>query len=352
MSLGFPGAQMVKNLPAMQETQVWSLGWEDPLEKAMDTHSKILALRIPWTEEPGVLQSMAHKETDITERLSLSQNSERGPWEWNQIARTTRSFNSISQPLSSFCLLCCSGFLLPPSTHDTGDAVYFLVRWGVSSPPLAHPSGKPITSDRLVWNYRSPALSLQGGQTLRCHLCSRAQDESGTSHLLGSFSSLGFPGGSDSKESACSVGDLSSIPGSGRSPGGGNGNPLQYSCLENSMDRGAWIVPQSQAQLSDWQSHSLPSSYDILNSLTSFSWETLSLQVFPCKTHTCGSKLCLMITAVKCPWPPRENQSLLALGQCWLLQQLQSFAFKQLNKSVSCLSDWSMSTLKAGVWFY
>ena len=51
---------------------------------------------------------------------------------------------------------------------------------------------------------------------------------------------LSFPGGSDSKESACSVGDPGSIPGWGRSPGEGNGNPLQYSCLENSMDRGAW----------------------------------------------------------------------------------------------------------------
>ena len=45
--------------------------------------------------------------------------------------------------------------------------------------------------------------------------------------------------GSDSKESACNEGDLGSIPGSGRSPGEGNGNPLQYSCLENSMDKGA-----------------------------------------------------------------------------------------------------------------
>ena len=53
---------------------------------------------------------------------------------------------------------------------------------------------------------------------------------------------LGFPGGSDSKESACDVGDLGSIPGSGRSPGEGNGNPLQYSCLENPMDREAWLA--------------------------------------------------------------------------------------------------------------
>ena len=54
----FPVAQMVKNLPAMQETRVQSLGQEDPLEKEMVIHSSILAWRIPWTEEPGGLQSM------------------------------------------------------------------------------------------------------------------------------------------------------------------------------------------------------------------------------------------------------------------------------------------------------
>ena len=49
-----------------------------------------------------------------------------------------------------------------------------------------------------------------------------------------------FPGGSDGKESTYNARDLGSIPGSGRSPGEGNGNPFQYSCLENAMDRGAW----------------------------------------------------------------------------------------------------------------
>ena len=52
-------AQMVKNLPTLQETWVQSLGWEDPLEKWMPTHSNILAWRIPWTKEPGGLQSLA-----------------------------------------------------------------------------------------------------------------------------------------------------------------------------------------------------------------------------------------------------------------------------------------------------
>ena len=53
------------------------------------------------------------------------------------------------------------------------------------------------------------------------------------------FLTLGFPGGSDGKESVCNAGAPDSIPGSGRSPGEGNGYPLQYSCLENPMDRGA-----------------------------------------------------------------------------------------------------------------
>ena len=52
--------------------------------------------------------------------------------------------------------------------------------------------------------------------------------------------SWGFPGGSDGKESACNAGDPGSLPGSGRSPREGNDNPLQYSCLENSMDKGDW----------------------------------------------------------------------------------------------------------------
>ena len=67
---------------------------------------------------------------------------------------------------------------------------------------------------------------------------------------------VGFPSGSDSKESACNAGELSSIPGSGRCPGEGNGYPLQYSCLENYMDSGAWWatvhgVPKSRTRLSD-----------------------------------------------------------------------------------------------------
>ena len=66
----------------------------------------------------------------------------------------------------------------------------------------------------------------------------------------------GFPGGSDGKESACNAGDQGSVPGLGRSPGGGNGNPLQYSCLEDSMDRGAWrAIVCGVAESQTWSSN-------------------------------------------------------------------------------------------------
>ena len=68
---------------------------------------------------------------------------------------------------------------------------------------------------------------------------------------------MGFPGGSEGKVSVCNAGDLGLTPGSGRSPGEGNGNPLQYSCLENPMDREAWQttvygITKSQTTMSDF----------------------------------------------------------------------------------------------------
>ena len=59
-------AQLEKNLPEMREIWVQSLDWEDPLEKEMATHSSILAWRMPWTEEPGRLQSVGSQESDMT----------------------------------------------------------------------------------------------------------------------------------------------------------------------------------------------------------------------------------------------------------------------------------------------
>ena len=74
---------MVNNLPAMQESWVRSLGQENPLEKGMAAHSSILVWRIPWTEEPGKLQSMGSQESDTTEQL------------------THRTFLGVSSPFGS-----------------------------------------------------------------------------------------------------------------------------------------------------------------------------------------------------------------------------------------------------------
>ena len=79
---------------------------------------------------------------------------------------------------------------------------------------------------------------------------------SGTDYNPSKYLTDGFPGGSVGKESASNMGDTGLIPGWGRSPGEGNGNPLQYSCLENSMDREAWWatvlgVAKTQTRLSD-----------------------------------------------------------------------------------------------------
>ena len=76
---------------------------------------------------------------------------------------------------------------------------------------------------------------------------------------------MGLPGGSDDKEAACNARDLGSIPGSGRSPGEGKGNPLLCSCLENSMDRGAWWATSpwshKESQESDMTEHAHTHNY-------------------------------------------------------------------------------------------
>ena len=74
----------MKNLPAMQETWVQSLGQEDPLEKGMATHSSILAWKIPWTEEPGRLQSTGSQSQDTTERLHFTSKANHPPLKLNR----------------------------------------------------------------------------------------------------------------------------------------------------------------------------------------------------------------------------------------------------------------------------
>ena len=80
---------------------------------------------------------------------------------------------------------------------------------------------------------------------------------------------MGFPGGSDRKESVCNAGDLGLMPGLGRSPGEGKGNPLQYSCLENPMHRGAWwaTVHGVAKNLTQLSTHTHTHTYTHTNTL-------------------------------------------------------------------------------------
>ena len=75
--MDFPGSLVVKNPPAMQETRVWFLSWEDPLEKEMPIHYRILAREIPWTEEPGRLQS------DLVTKQQQQRRNVFGQWVLN-----------------------------------------------------------------------------------------------------------------------------------------------------------------------------------------------------------------------------------------------------------------------------
>ena len=116
---------MVKRLPAMRETQVRSLGGEDLLEKEMATHSSTLAWRIPWTEEPGRLQSMGSQRVGHTERLHFHFHL--------SLHVTLSLLVSVSLSLSLFC---------PPPSVLISVSLYFdyLMPLFLSLPPFPSPS--------------------------------------------------------------------------------------------------------------------------------------------------------------------------------------------------------------------
>ena len=142
--------------------------------------------------------------------------------------------------LSNHLILCHPHLLLPstfPSIRVFSNESVPHIRWlkywsfSFSISPSNEYSG--LISFRMDWLY---LLTVQGTlKSLLQHHSSKA------SVLWRSDFFQGFPGGSDGKVSACNVGDLGSIPGSGRSPGEGNGNPLRYSYLENFLDRGSLV---------------------------------------------------------------------------------------------------------------
>ena len=100
------------------------------------------------------------------------------------------------------------------------------------------------------------------------------------------MTSVGFPGSSVGKESACNAGDLGSIPGSGRAPGEGNGNPLQYSCLENPMNKGIWRATVRRVAESDMTEQLHRSEGCRRTSRVPHPWPCLPAHRYP--SHSCG----------------------------------------------------------------
>ena len=124
-------AQTVTNLPAMQETQVRSLGQQDHLERGMATHSSILAWRIPHTEEPGGPQSMGHKESDTTERLTHFEELRTfsGTSSLVSLHGLARNLSLLQSPMFFSCVW-------PHCTLGTPTGTSFHLRNALPSPPL------------------------------------------------------------------------------------------------------------------------------------------------------------------------------------------------------------------------
>ena len=235
----------------IQEMWVWSVDQEDPLEKEIATHSSIL---LGNSMDGGVCRAT----------YSLKSKSE--------------SFSVLSDSLWSH------GLYIPWNSPglNTGVGSLSLLQ-GLfptqeSKPGLPHCRSILYQLSYDLAKARSNALAQQlAGKDTRWVSClskCACSSDPGypwwSTHILRhslvghplctpphrALWEVGFPGDSDGKESVCNVGDPDLIPGSGRSPGEGHGNPLQYSCLENPTDRGAWRatvrgVAKSRTRLSD-----------------------------------------------------------------------------------------------------
>ena len=259
--MGFLRGYLLKNLPAMQGMRVWFLGWEYNLEKESATHFSILTWEIPWTEEPRGLQSLGSQksQTWLSDKKQPKRENMRVTKPQTIILKLHKhlfhrmcnkhKYIYLNKNFSSWRSDCLGA-------HGTPFVRYrrlpvLKVEWSSTENSYAGLSLQCMSHSRKCWGSGPSAHRALRRTSERCLL----------SIMVLFYQRLttvtGFPGGSDSKASACSAGDLGSIPGLGRSPGEGNGNPLRYSCLENSMDWGAWLaivhgITKSQTRLSNF----------------------------------------------------------------------------------------------------
>ena len=137
--------------------------------------------------------------------------------------------------------------LLPPTVCSALQA--WPPTWPRSSLPSSHPCWHHCRCTGPLWLHRQYRHDPTSGPSHLLFCCLFKHVPMAPPPSLGFYSNVTFLGGdSESKESACNAGDLGLIPGSGRSPGGGHGNPLQRSCLENPMDGGAWRAQSMGSQ--------------------------------------------------------------------------------------------------------
>ena len=195
----------------MQETWVRSLGQEDPLKKGKVAHSIILAWEIPWTQESGRLQSMWSQRVrhdGATFTFPLKENY----WIWDILKNYLMLTRSSKKESSWFLHI---------------EIFYFWIFLWKRRSTMYQESWPFLLTQGLTYEFIYPLF----------------------------LRKWGFPGGSMVKNPPGKAGDVSSISVSGRSLAGGHGNPLQYSCLENPMDRGAWWVivhGVAESDMTEW----------------------------------------------------------------------------------------------------
>ena len=181
----------------------------------MATHSSTLAWKIPWTEDPGRLQSVRSLRV-------------RHDWATSLSLFTFMHWRRKWQPTQAF---------LPRESQGRGSLVGCRL-WGLTE----------LDTTEVIWQHQQQlrsvfvsifcCLSAFSKCFLVRLLLLPAPLQWDVIYLILNFSHYSLPGSSDDKESSCNAGDPGLIPGSGRSSGGGDGNPLQYSCLGNPMGRG------------------------------------------------------------------------------------------------------------------